>query len=108
MKIFILIALLFASMSLSAQTAGEQLATKIAQKMKDTLSLTEQQYNQIYGINMQLHQQKQQMFGQYKGDSLRLQLQRIESTRDTLYSAALSAEKYQLYKQKKINLVNNN
>ncbi len=60
MKILIICSLLFVAISVSAQSPAEQLAGKIAQKMKDSLSLTEPQKEQIYSINMQLHNQKQE------------------------------------------------
>jgi threonine aldolase len=111
MKIVII---LFIFSFLSAATYAQsdhatQLANKIAQKMKDSLGLTGQQKNSIVDISMNLHEQKSLARQQHHGsDSLRYFLQRIENTRDTLYSAVLSQQQYLLYKQKKRNLVNNN
>lgn len=110
MKSLITLSLLLGVLVSGAQTPGEVLADRVAKKMKDSLSLTEAQKGQIYSINMQLYQQKQEMFSKYKAaaDSLRFYVQRIENTRDTLYSSVLSAEKYQLYKRKKLNLLFDN
>lgn len=99
---------MLSSFAVSAQSVAEQLADKIARKMKDSLLLTDQHKNQLYTLNMQLHQQKQIAFARYRGsDSLRIHLQRIENSRDSLYSTVLPPEKFQLYKQKKRALVTN-
>jgi hypothetical protein len=95
-----------------AQTNSAQanlVAQKIAKKIKDTLGLTAQQRNQLFQVNMDLNNQKQQVRQQTTiQDSLVARFQRIENKRDTLYFPILGAEKYQLYLQKKRNLVNNN
>jgi len=84
-------------------------AQKIAKKIKDTLGLTPQQRNQVFQINMDLNNQKQQVRQETTiQDSLIIRIQRIENKRDTLYFPILGTEKYQLYLQKKRNLVNNN
>lgn len=94
---------------LSAQSPAETMAQKIAVKMKDSLLLTETQQQNIYNINLQLHQLKAQAWQQYSNrDSLRVVVQRIENTRDSLYHGVLPAEKYTLYLQKKRVLVSNN
>ncbi|NML23884.1 hypothetical protein HHL16_23590 [Pseudoflavitalea sp. G-6-1-2] len=106
MKILLTIGIVFLTLSVCAQSPGEQVAAKIAKKMKDSLALTEEQRVAIYDINMQMHNKKMPLFIKYKGtDSLRILLQRIENSRDTLYSAVLPPEKYLLYKQKKTVLV---
>lgn len=109
MKILLFIGCSLLALCAAGQSGAEQLATRIAKKMKDSLSLTASQQTQIYTINMQLHQQKQQVFTRYQAsDSLRIHLQRIENSRDTLYSSVLSPDKYLLYRQKKRNLISNN
>lgn len=110
MKILLSISLVFASLLCYAQSPGEQLAERVAKKIKDTLSLTETQRSEIYSINIQLYQQKQEVFLKHKSaaDSLKFHIQRIENTRDTLYSTVLSQEKYLIYKQKKITLLFDN
>ena len=86
-----------------------QLANHIAQKMKDSLGLTEQQRNQVYDINMQLHNQKMSLRQQYgNSDSTRFYTQRIEGTRDSLYHTIITGNTYTLYLQKKRNLVTAN
>ena len=101
--------LLVAANNVNAQSASEQIADKIAQKMKDSLSLSTQQKTQLYTINIQLSDQKASVRQQYTGtDSLRIKMQRVENSRDSLYRPVLGEEKFILYRQKKRNLVNNN
>jgi len=109
-KILILIIVTSSFSITNAQTTpAEQLANKIAQKMKDTLSLSDAQKQSIYQANLQLHNQKLQVRQQQiQIDSLTNRIQVIEKTRDTLYHSHLSAQQYQLYKQKKRNLISNN
>ena len=95
--------------SLEAQpTPAMQVSQKIAQKMQDSLLLNAQQKDQIYAINMQLHEQKAIVYQQYSSsDLLTYYIQKVENTRDSLYRQVLTETKYQLYKLKKTNLVNN-
>lgn len=86
-----------------------QLAQKIARKMQDSLLLTVEQKDQLYNINLLLHNQKMAARQQYnKTDSLQKALQGIENARDSLYHAVLPDDKYLLYMQKKDTLINSN
>jgi len=98
------------TIALKAQNSqAENLAQKIAQKMKDSLSLSDVQKSQIYAINMQLHHQKMEIRSQYtEHDVLRHYLQMVENKRDSLYRSVLPEAKYSVYKEKKRNLVSNN
>jgi 6-pyruvoyl-tetrahydropterin synthase len=88
---------------------AENLAKKIADRMKDSLALTEQQRNSIFDINMQLHNQKMEKRKHYANDPLLgNHLQKVENTRDSLYRAVLPEDKFILYKKKRTNIVNNN
>lgn len=110
----IVISILFSiiALGLYAQigTPAEQVANKIAVKMKDTLSLSATQQQQVFAINMQLHNQKNAIRNQYPGnDSLiKVSVQRIENKRDSLYRSIIGETNYIIYRQKKRNLVNNN
>jgi hypothetical protein len=91
------------------QNPAEALAQKIANRLKDSLQLTEVQKTQLYTVNMQLHTLKQQRRQQYAGtDSLAFKVQKVENMRDSMYQAILPPEKYLLYRQKKPVLLNNN
>lgn len=88
---------------------AENLAKKIANRMKDTLALTEQQCHSIFEINMQIHKGKMEKRKQYANDPLLgTHLQKVENMRDSLYRAVLPEDKFMLYKKKRTNLVNNN
>lgn len=93
-----------------AQNPAVELANRIAQKMKDTLTLDDSQKSAVYVVNMQLHNQKAGIWSRYAGntDSIRYYIQRIENTRDSSYETVLPPEKYQLYEEKKKNLVTAN
>jgi hypothetical protein len=109
-KVILILSVLLAFQWSNAQTSpANEVAEKIAQKMKDTLALTDAQKGQIFDVNIQLHNQKMlARQHQLVADSLRRQVQRIENTRDSLYNLVLPQEKYLLYLQKKRNLVSNN
>jgi len=115
MKMAFLILGIFLSMGISAQNApaennhAVQLAHLIAKKMKDTLGLSAQQRQQVYQVNKNLSDQKQALRQQnLPADSLRVEIQRVEKTRDSLYLPILGNEKYQSYLERKRNLINNN
>jgi hypothetical protein len=112
MKKSMLIAILgICFLSAKSQTLmpGEMIAGKIAQKMKDTLILTSGQKDQIYTVNMQLAIAKNNVRQQYSNmDSIRVRIQRLENSRDSLYHPVLTENQFLLYQQNKRNLVNNN
>lgn len=104
MKKIIFYSIIFLSFSypLRAQSTGELLSKSIAQKMKDSLSLTATQRESIYQINMDLFRRKMAMRERYRSnDSLRPYLQKIENERDLLYKKVLPENQYELYRQKK-------
>lgn len=87
----------------------QQLANKIANKMKDTLGLSEPQRNHIYTINMQLHVKKKNSPGHfYHQDTTSVHSIKLEKLRDDLYKGVLTPSQYILYRQKKQQLVFNN
>ena len=89
-------------------TPAQLLASKIANKMADSLSLNDGQKQGIFDLNISLYTQKQTVWSHYSNrDSLRVNLQKIEDTRDSLYHTILNDSQYQLYIQKKINIINN-
>lgn len=91
------------------QSPGVQLANHIADKMKDTLGLTVPKRNQVFAINMYIHNKKMIIRQQTTNpDTLRVRLQRQENKRDSMYQNILPPPKYQLYLQKKGNLVSSN
>lgn len=93
-----------------AQTSpSEQLAQRIANKMKDTLALTAQQTQAVYIINLNLHTKKMQA-RTLSTDRVIVgkAIQGVEQIRDSLYKIGFTPTQYQLYVQKKRNLINSN
>jgi hypothetical protein len=104
-----LIFLFFAGPAYTQSTPAVQLANKIADRMKDSLGLNQNKRNQIYDINMKLHQQKREVLQNFQNrDSIARKLQRIEMRRDSLYQKKLTDQQFQLYLSKKKNIINNN
>lgn len=84
-------------------------ATKVADRLKDSLQLTADQRGKVYKLSIQLSIEKMQARQQSSNrDSVGRKLQRIESTRDSLYSTVLSREQFEKYKLRKGSLLNNN
>ncbi len=111
-KTIILILLISCTFFSRAQSGqAEILSEKIAQKMFDSLSLTGDQKKRIYHTNMFLYHQKTNAWKQFENQDsiLRVHIQRIENSRDSLYKRIIADEnKYNLYRQKKRFLVSNN
>lgn len=103
----ILILLIFIHNISRAQSPAQKVAAAIAKKMQDSLDLTDSQSESIYSINMNLSNRKYEARQQISNrDSLTRKFQKIENSRDSLYLPVLGNEKYLLYKQKKIRLIN--
>jgi len=104
-----IITLACAKVNSQDSTLAQKLAQHIALKMKDTLELSPTQQDQLYWINMNLHESKLQVRENYTdSDSLRVRIQLVENTRDSLYLGVLNEEKYLLYRQKKQQLISSN
>jgi len=87
-------------------TPAAQLAHHIANKMADTLGLSNEQRAKIFVINMELYRRKTEARGRSQNrDQVGIDLQKIESKRDSLYKAELTEAQYLLYLQKKRILV---
>jgi uncharacterized coiled-coil protein SlyX len=92
--------------SSNSGTQGNVVALQMSQRMSDSLYLTAAQKDQLYQINMALHQQKMALRQQYKNvDSLTFYTQRVENARDSLYHQVLPNDKYLLYKNNKVKLI---
>ncbi|PZR25216.1 MAG: hypothetical protein DI535_18980 [Citrobacter freundii] len=86
--------------------SGTAFAEKVANRMRDSLSLSAIQRDSIYAINVRLMQESQAARTKnLPPEELQTELQLIESTRDRLYKAILGQEKYLLYKPRKLALV---
>jgi hypothetical protein len=77
--------------------------------MKDTLGLTNGEKAQIFSKNITLHNMKMIVRQQNTNpDSIRIKTQIVEGKRDSLYHTIITGAKYQLYLQKKRNLISAN
>jgi hypothetical protein len=106
-KIVIVVLFLVITRSAGAQSvSAETLAVKIADKMRDTLGLTQDTRDSLYQVNKLLQTQKFDIRQRYSNpDSVQIHTQRVESTRDSLYYPLLSRQQYELYRQKKAVLI---
>lgn len=109
-QIILLAVLMLAVLPGKSQTSpAENIANRIADKMKDSLSLTQVQRDSIYSMNMQLHTQKIMLRKQYSNmDSLRIRTQAVEHQRDIMYKSILTPRQFGVYKQKKRMLISAN
>lgn len=100
---------LVTSFGYAQKSITAEVVNNIAGKMGDSLKLSNKITKRIYKINLYLHAEKQKVWGKYTNiDSIRSNIQRIESQRDSLYKQILDPEKYQIYKHKKNRLISNN
>lgn len=108
-RIIIIIGLfLGVSISMKAQSQAEIVAGRVADKMKDSLSLTGNQRSSIYDINLQLANSKSEARRNFQQmDSIRIYMQRVENTRDSLYKSILNERQFLHYKKRKMILLSN-
>ena len=86
--------------------SGTAFAEKVANRMRDSLSLSSIQRDSIYAINLRLMQESQAARAKnLPPDELQAELQLIERSRDKLYKAVLGQDKFLLYKPRKYALV---
>lgn len=111
-RIYVLALLLiaFGGKASSQNSTPAFIAGKIAEKLRDTLALTDVQKDRVFAVNMQIYNCKRAARAQYSIDDAQLQvkIQEAENTRDSLYKEILTNTQYLLYKRKKPGLVNNN
>lgn len=84
-------------------------AHKMANKVADSLGLTNQQRAKIFAINMELAKQKAEARKMTTDRAIiQKELQKIENSRDSLYKQILTTEQHSSYLKKKRNVINNN
>jgi len=94
----------------SQEDQAETLAKKIAQRLGDTLALSIQERADVLSANLSIVAQKKTVFlNEAMPDSVKaVKLQAIENTRDSLYRRIIGLERFEVYKNKKKSIVNNN
>ena len=90
------------------QSPMVKLANKMADRMRDTLGLDTGQREKIFNINLSLAMEKSIAYSNHKKEDIGKELQKIENKRDGLYKKELSNQQYDIYKQKKRRIINNN
>ncbi len=89
-------------------TTPEVQASQIAQKMKDSLSLSDQQKSQVEAATLDVQNMKANLRQLYNSRALDYYLLMAEDNRDTVYKNLLPPDKYLLFRQKKTTLLGNN
>jgi hypothetical protein len=107
-KIIVIISVFLGiSFSVKAQSQAEIVAGRVADKMKDSLSLNSSQRTAIYTVNLQLANSKSEVRRNFQQmDSVRIYMQRVENTRDSLYKGVLNEQQFLFYKKRKMTLLN--
>ena len=95
--------LVAANGNLFAQTdPASHLALRFADRVADSLALSNPKRDSLYIINMELHSRKMEVrAGVSNLDTLQLRIQRIENNRDSLYRIVLGEQKYIEYLHRK-------
>lgn len=89
--------------------AGIVIALRIAERLKDSVGLTDGEKIAVYEANLWLHNQKIIAWSQFNSTSnLTTEIQRIENKRDSLYRNIIAESRFQLYFSRKKNLIHNN
>jgi hypothetical protein len=90
------------------QKNSEYLAKKMAKKLQDSLKLTNEEYFAIYESNIKIQQKKiNAMALKMSRDSIGMQLQKIERSRDSIYGKILPITKLKSYIDNKRYYINN-
>ena len=107
-RITLLCILITVAARAGAQSIHQSVASRIAIKMKDSLSLSEAQKNLVFSVNMRLSTEKSQVWQQHShADSIMKYVQRVENKRDSLYRPILTAAQFETYIDKKHILISN-
>ncbi len=95
--------------SSAQESPGVQLANHIADKMRDTLGLSLPERNQVFAVNMFIHNKKMIIRKITSNqDSLRIKIQKEEWKRDSMYQRILPPKKYEVYLKKKATILTSN
>lgn len=110
-KLCFIFFILFWTTTAEAQVmvSSRQYHATFSAKMKDSLKLTNIEFEGIEKVNNGIEEKKAKAWRDEKNRvELQKLLQSIERTRDTLYSSVLPPDKYLLYKKIKGSLIKSN
>ena len=103
--VFLFVVMLSNAKAQATTPASE--ASQVAQKMMDSLLLSDPQRSQIEAATLDIQTMKARLRQLYTSRALDYYLFMAEESRDSVYKNILPADKYLLFKQKKNNLLNN-
>ena len=106
-KIITVVLIFFAAFRTSAQSTRD-ISRHVADKMKDSLNLSQVQRDSILSKNQQLQAMKIAARQNASAETMQAQLQNIEKMRDSLYRPVLTQYQFELYKEKKRALISAN
>jgi hypothetical protein len=106
-KIISVLLIFLATANANAQSVGD-ISKHIADKMKDSLNLSQVQRDSILSKNQQLQSMKLAARQNASPETLQVQLQNLEKMRDSLYRPVLTQQQFELYRQKKRALISAN
>ena len=110
LALLFIICLAFSPVYSQADSIAISLATRLANRIKDSLDLSENERNKILSVNLELHKRKLNVRNEYSDPGeLKYFIQQIENTRDSLYKSSIDTdEKFQAYLSRKKSLLQSN
>jgi hypothetical protein len=101
LKYLLLLALVFATLSVNAQTAEElSMAEASARRLQDSLHLSQDQRQRVVSIHARIYMQKGLVTTRFAGsDSLAYRLQQVEKQREPSYKLVFTREQFERYLQ---------
>jgi len=107
MKNILILLLFIVPLSSMAQTNQEKSSKYLAERLRDSLSLTEKEYQELFKINLILEEQKKNARSMNEDILIKTKkVQKIENSRDSLYAIILNPKQLEAYKHRKSSLLN--
>ena len=108
--LIIIICVAFSPAYSQVDSIALSLATRIANRLMDSLDLTENERDKILNANIELHKKKVKVRSDYSdAGELKYFIQQIENSRDSLYKLIIEPdEKFQAYLSRKRLLLQSN
>jgi len=107
MKNILILLLFIVPLSSMAQTNQEKSSKYLAERLRDSLTLTEKEYQELFKINLILEEQKKNARSMNEVILIKTKkVQKIENSRDSLYAIILNQKQLEIYKLRKNSLLN--